>query len=116
LRRRRHPSTLTTALSPRKGSPPSRSRSRVAAPPKAKSNWYPTNQELFDAVWQESILSLSKKYGITNNAIKNRCVRRKIPVPPPGYWARKQHGQHEECRLIYEAAKEKFQQALSGAN
>ena len=89
---------------------------RLSAPPKAKSNWYPTNQELFDAVWQESVLSLSKKYGITSNAIKNRCVRRKIPVPPPGYWARKQHGQHEECRLIYKAAKEKFQQALSDAD
>lgn len=75
---------------------------KTSTPKLAKSNWYPTNQELFEAVWNRSVLDLSRSFGVTSNAIKNRCKRRGIPVPPPGYWAKLKHGKIEECLRIKE--------------
>lgn len=43
-------------------------------------------KKLYAEVWSEPLISLSKKYGISNVALKKRCIKLQIPTPPPGYW------------------------------
>lgn len=58
---------------------------RCAPKDQEKTSW-PSDQILASLVWEESILSLSKKLGISDNAIRHRCQRRSISTPPRGYW------------------------------
>lgn len=51
-------------------------------------------RELYDLIWSESILSLSKKYAISDVGLRKACMRMNIPFPPSGYWSKIQHGQH----------------------
>ena len=48
--------------------------------------------ELYAEVWSVLMLRLGSKYGLSDVGLAK--VRRKhdIPLPPRGYWARKQHG------------------------
>ena len=41
-----------------------------------------TRQELYELVWSESMLSLSKKYNISDTALRKICKRMNIPLPP----------------------------------
>ena len=49
-------------------------------------------QQLYDLVWAEPLLSLSKKYNISDVGLRKNCLRMGVPVPETGYWARMQHG------------------------
>ena len=51
-----------------------------------------TRQDLYDLVWKESMLSLSKKYSISGTGLKKKCKVLDIPVPEMGYWAKLQFG------------------------
>ena len=51
-----------------------------------------SRSELFDTVWETPLLRLAKQYGISNVAIKKKCVKYDIPTPPRGYWAKKAAG------------------------
>ena len=51
-----------------------------------------TRKELYDLVWSESLRSLSKKYNISDTALRKMCIRMGIPMPKPGHWAKLQHG------------------------
>jgi hypothetical protein len=51
-----------------------------------KIDW-PDAEKLKELVWSKSILALSKEFGISDRAIKDRCVKLKIECPPIGYWA-----------------------------
>lgn len=51
-----------------------------------------TRQDLYDLVWKESMLSLSKKYAISGTGLKKKCKALDIPVPEMGYWAKLQFG------------------------
>ena len=51
-----------------------------------------TRQDLYDLVWKESMLSLSKKYAISSTGLKKKCKAFNIPVPGIGYWAKLQFG------------------------
>lgn len=51
-----------------------------------------SRKELYDLVWQESMLSLSKRYNISNVGLRKMCIRMEIPVPPSGYWTKVQFG------------------------
>lgn len=51
-----------------------------------------TRQDLYDLVWTESMLSLSKKYAISGTGLKKKCKAFNIPVPEMGYWAKLQFG------------------------
>lgn len=61
---------------------------------------YPTDALLLEDVWSASLLTLSKKYGVSDNAIRHRCQRRNIPLPPSGYWAKFRAGKIKECKQI----------------
>src|SRR5689334_12586006 len=51
-----------------------------------------TRKELYDRVWTEPIQKLSKDFGLSDVGLAKTCRRYAIPVPPRGYWAKKQAG------------------------
>ncbi|MGO9312131.1 MAG: hypothetical protein ACLQBD_28580 [Syntrophobacteraceae bacterium] len=51
-----------------------------------------SRKELYDQVWAEPMLKVAKKYGISGVGLAKICRRNNIPVPPRGFWARKQAG------------------------
>lgn len=51
-----------------------------------------TREEMFDLVWQEPRTTLAKRFGMSDVAIAKHSRKANIPMPPPGYWARKQAG------------------------
>jgi hypothetical protein len=52
-----------------------------------------TRKELYDLVWSEPMTKLADKFGLSDVGLKKKCCKHNIPVPPRGYWARKQAGQ-----------------------
>jgi hypothetical protein len=50
-------------------------------------------ETLFQKVWSEPMLKVSKRYCISDVSLAKICRRLGIPVPPRGYWARITHGQ-----------------------
>lgn len=51
-----------------------------------------TRQQLYDMVWSESLLSLSKKYLISDVGLRKMCSRLAIPLPNVGHWNKVQAG------------------------
>lgn len=51
-----------------------------------------TRKELYDRVWTEPMQKLSKDFGLSDVGLAKTCRRYAIPVPPRGYWAKKQAG------------------------
>lgn len=51
-----------------------------------------SRQQLYNLVWAESILSLSKRFNISDVGLRKICLRMEIPVPSAGHWAKLQHG------------------------
>jgi len=51
-----------------------------------------TRRELYDLVWSKPMMGLAKEYGISDRGLAKICDRTGIPVPPPGYWAKKVAG------------------------
>ena len=52
-----------------------------------------TREQLYERVWAEPIDRLCKEFGLSNVGLRKVCLRHDIPVPPRGYWAKRQHGQ-----------------------
>lgn len=51
-----------------------------------------TREELFDRIWSEPVLRVSKALGLSGVGLAKLCRRQGIPVPPRGYWAKKDAG------------------------
>ena len=51
-----------------------------------------TRKELYDLVWSESLLSLSKKYNISDVGLRKICIRMSIPLTQNGHWQKIQFG------------------------
>jgi len=51
-----------------------------------------TREELYNLVWSESLLSLSKKYVISDVGLRKKCIKMAIPLPDLGYWTCVQFG------------------------
>lgn len=51
-----------------------------------------TRQELYELVWKESMLSLSKIYAISDVGLRKKCRALEIPFPNTGYWAKLKYG------------------------
>jgi hypothetical protein len=51
-----------------------------------------TRQELYDLVWSEPMLSLSKKYNISDVGLRKTCIRMSIPMPKAGHWQKLKFG------------------------
>jgi hypothetical protein len=51
-------------------------------------------ESLYREVWEDPISKLAIRYNISDVALAKVCRKLHVPVPPRGYWARIQHGQH----------------------
>jgi hypothetical protein len=51
-----------------------------------------TRKELYDLVWSESILSLSKRFNISDVGLRKLCIRMNIPIPLAGHWVKVKFG------------------------
>lgn len=51
-------------------------------------------QSFYERVWAEPVDALAKSWGLSGRGLAKICERVGVPVPPRGYWARVQHGQH----------------------
>ncbi len=49
-------------------------------------------EELYELVWSEPMVRLARRFTITDVALAKTCKRMGIPVPPRGYWRRKETG------------------------
>jgi hypothetical protein len=49
-------------------------------------------EELYKEIWEQPMLRLAPKYGISSVMLGKVCRKLKIPVPGRGYWARKASG------------------------
>lgn len=51
-----------------------------------------SRQALYDRVWDTPMSRLAKEFGLSDRGLAKLCARHDIPVPPRGYWAKKQAG------------------------
>jgi hypothetical protein len=51
-----------------------------------------SRKKLYELVWNESLLSLSKKYNISDVGLRKICKKMNIPTPSFGYWAKLHRG------------------------
>jgi len=51
-----------------------------------------TRKELYDRVWAEPVERVAQALGISDVGLAKACRRHQIPVPPRGYWRRKETG------------------------
>ena len=62
-------------------------------------NVYDRNK-LYEEVWAEPVSKVAIKYGVSDVMIHKICKQMNIPVPPRGYWAKKNAGKKvEKARL-----------------
>ena len=47
-----------------------------------------TRKELYDLVWAQPMLTLAKKYNISDVGLRKICKRLEVPVPKAGHWAK----------------------------
>lgn len=45
-------------------------------------------KRLYNEVWKEPVVTIAKRYGISDTGIRKRCRKLNIPLPPAGYWAK----------------------------
>jgi hypothetical protein len=51
-----------------------------------------TREQLYELVWSKPMQHLAKDYGVSDRAMAKLCARNQVPVPPRGYWAKKNSG------------------------
>ncbi|MCX6254383.1 MAG: hypothetical protein NTV31_07890 [Bacteroidia bacterium] len=56
--------------------------------------------ELYEMVWKEPLVSLSRKYSISDNELRKICKKMKIPLPPNGYWQKIRYGKHVQITKL----------------
>lgn len=49
-------------------------------------------EKLFNEVWSEPMTTVAKRYGLSDNGLRKRCIKLEIPLPPVGHWAKLQAG------------------------
>lgn len=60
--------------------------------PFPEAHLYLSREQLYELVWAKPMQHLAKQYGVSDRALAKLCTRRQVPVPPRGYWAKKQSG------------------------
>ena len=58
---------------------------------------------LYKEVWEHPVTKVAEKYGVSDVMIHKVCKALNVPVPPRGYWAKKQAGQAVEITLLPES-------------
>lgn len=57
-------------------------------------------EELYKEIWEQPMLKLAPKYGISSVMLGKECRKLRIPVPGRGYWARKASGYSVSIRPL----------------
>ena len=52
-----------------------------------------TREQLYELVWSKPMKHIAKECDVSDRAMAKSCVRKQVPVPPRGYWAKKNSGQ-----------------------
>ena len=76
--------------------PPQKSESApLTAAPVGNRNLY-DRETLYQEVWEQPVTKVAEKYGVSDVMIRKVCIALNVPLPPRGYWAKKQAGQKLE--------------------
>lgn len=59
-----------------------------------------SRKELYDLVWVTPMLSLSKKYDISDVGLRKICVRMDIPLPKVGHWQKLQFNKKSPAKQL----------------
>jgi hypothetical protein len=51
-----------------------------------------TREELYNLVWAKPMTEVGQDFQISDRAMAKICARKQVPVPPRGYWAKKNAG------------------------
>lgn len=51
-----------------------------------------SREELYDRVWFEPLVKLSRRFGLSDNGLRKRFKAMNVPTPAPGYWQRLANG------------------------
>lgn len=55
-----------------------------------------SREELYEQVWSEPMISLARKYGLSDVGLRKKCKKLNIPLPPQGYFLRGQRRKEEK--------------------
>ncbi len=55
-----------------------------------------TREQLFDMVWQEPMLRIGERLGVSSSYMARVCTELRVPRPPRGYWAKLEFGKAPE--------------------
>jgi hypothetical protein len=88
-----------------------------------------SRKELYDLIWTEPMLSISKTYNISDVGLRKICIRMSIPVPQAGHWQKLKFGKAErkaplpkkyngenQIELAYRTEKDKGASGISKLN
>lgn len=45
-------------------------------------------EKLYQEVWEDPMIKVAKRYGVSDVALAKTCKKLLVPIPPRGYWAR----------------------------
>ena len=62
-----------------------------------------TRKELYDLVWSMPVLKVAESFGLSDVGLAKICERHRVPVPPRGYWAKKESGKKVKQAVFTEA-------------
>lgn len=57
-------------------------------------------ERLYQEVWDTPVSQLAPKYGVSDVGLAKICRRMGIPLPPRGYWAKKEYGHKVDKRPL----------------
>jgi hypothetical protein len=57
-----------------------------------------SREELYNLVWSVPLLTLAKKYAISDVGLRKTCIRMNIPLPKTGHWQKLQFG--KKVRMV----------------
>lgn len=57
-----------------------------------KKHFSVTRAELYERIWTQPVVQIAKEYGLSDVGLRKKCKKFKIPLPPLGYWQKKQFG------------------------
>lgn len=57
-----------------------------------KKHFSVTRSELYERIWTQPVVRIAKEYGLSDVGLRKKCKKFKIPLPPLGYWQKKQFG------------------------
>jgi hypothetical protein len=59
-----------------------------------------TRKELYELVWSQPLVSLSKKYQISDVGLRKICIKMNIPLPKAGHWEKIRHGKKVSIEVL----------------